>query len=617
MSKTEKEAKTMSSNSNSTIGQVYSDFHFNGKESPSYYKAIESSRGVNYYKVDANLKATLKSYLNNDVCRWSEELLDYLGERSGTDIVRRADAYDAVGHELERYDKFGRDISQVKYHPDWLTNLNEVFDFGIVGWNYDKEKLKQYGHAPTTLLTAFDYLVGQADMALCCPLELAHGTLVVLEKFADEELRNRILPAVVATTTKERKQVAQVATEITGGSDVGATRSEAYQDQNGNWYITGEKWFASNVGADLIVTLARVNQNVTGVKGLAMFVVPRVKEDGSKNHVSIRRLKDKMGTIGVPTGELLFQDAEAYLIGKPEDGFKYMADMLNHTRYWNGVGAVGIMRRAFLEAATYTAKKESFGKTIDNFPMNSERLIWMQVDLVATTSFMFYNASTLDRFELTGNEEDYLMFRTLAPVLKYRSGEQNVDFARYAIELMGANGYISTFGTPRLLRDAQVNPIWEGTSNIVALDLIRAIQKQSGHVAVMEHCNHILTTLTSEDTNTISDIANLALSDLSVVIDDLNSMSRPRQEQQARRLADVFGDIVALCAMIKEADTEIKESGDYKKLLISELFVERMNQSFTRFTAVKEAFPNLPKYYPALFKEGKLNKEEYSSLTLY
>lgn len=180
---------------------VYPDFEFDAAGSPSRYRHYQSGRGVNYYTADPDLQASLNTYLDPTTRGWAEDVLTDLGERAGTELARRADVYDAAGHELVRYDRFGRDISRVDHHPDWLSSLNEVFDFGLVGWNHDPALLARYGRAPVTLLTAFDYLVGQADMALCCPLELAHGTVVVLEQFGTDEQRARFLPGVVATDT--------------------------------------------------------------------------------------------------------------------------------------------------------------------------------------------------------------------------------------------------------------------------------------------------------------------------------------------------------------------------------------------------------------------------------
>ncbi len=348
-------------------GGQYPDYRLGEPESGSFYGRYESGRGVDYYEADPNLRPVLEGHLDGETLGWAEERLGALGERAGHEISHRADATDEANHQLVRYDRFGRDISEVRCHPNWKSNLNEVFDFGLVGWNHDEGLLGRYGRAPVPLLTAFDYLVGQAEASLCCPLELAHGTVAVLEKFAGPDLRERFLGPVVSTEAADRMQVAQVATEVTGGSDVGSTRTVARRDGE-RWLLSGEKWFASNVDADLIVTLARPEGGAEGTRGLAMFVVPRRREDGEPNGISIRRLKDKIGTIGVPTGELILSEAEGFLVGDPQEGFRYMAEMLNHTRYWNAVGSLGIMRRSYLEAAVYAARRRSFGTSSEHLP---------------------------------------------------------------------------------------------------------------------------------------------------------------------------------------------------------------------------------------------------------
>jgi acyl-CoA dehydrogenase len=593
---------------------VYPDFELgSGSGSPSAYRVHESGRGLNYYTCDRELQATLDTYLDPVTRGWADEVLTALGERAGHELARRADVYDAAGHELVRYDRFGRDVSEIAYHPDWLTSLDEVFDAGLVGWNSDPERLAAYGRAPVVLLTAMDYLVGQADMALCCPLELAHGTVVVLEQFASDEVRERFLPGVVATRAATRTQVAQVATEITGGSDVGATRTEAVRTADGGWSLTGEKWFASNVGADVIVTLGRVRADVAGTRGLGMFLVPRRRSDGSPNGISIRRLKDKMGTIGVPTGELLLNGAEAHLVGDADKGFRYMAEMLNHTRYWNAVGSVGIMRRAYLEAATYTSRKASFGTTLDAFPMMRERLVWLQVDLALTSALLFSTGAALDASYDGGDPRDALRFRTLAPVVKYRAGEQNVDFARAAVEMLGANGYTAPFGTPRLYRDAQVNPIWEGTSNICALDLWRAVSKQRGHEPVLDACEQAVAALQTEPARRLGEAALSGGKDVREAVEHLADQPRARQEQQARRLADLVGDVVALAALAQETDTDVQRRGDHRRALLGELHVLRTTAAVTRRSAVVDAYAGVPECYPLLVGEGPVDRAGYEA----
>jgi acyl-CoA dehydrogenase len=590
--------------------QVYPDYELDGSGSPSRYRDVDMSGPLNYYSRDHNLRAVLELHVGEGVLGWAEERLAALGGRCGGEVVRRAEVYDRVGHELERYDRFGREVSRVVHHPDWLANRDEVFDFGAVGWNYDPELVARYGRAPFQLLAAFDYLVGQADMAICCPLELAHGTVAVLEQFGTQENLARFLGPIVATDGRQRLQVAQVATEITGGLDVGASRTEARRLEDGQWVLSGEKWFASNCSADLIVTLGRVDQAVSGTKGLGMFIVPRTRRDGSPNGIAIRRLKDKMGTIGVPTGELIFNDAEAQLIGDANEGWRYMAEMLNHTRFWNGVGSLGVMRRAFLEAASYAAQRRSFGTTIDSFPMIRERLVWLCVDLAATTALTFHCAQALEEHETTSSQTAALRFRTLAPVVKYRAGEQNVEFARAAIEMLGGNGYINTFGTPRLLRDAQVNPIWEGTSNICALDVQRAITKQQGDQAVFDHLTGQLDLVADGPAANLAKHASVGIAQVTAAIDGLGHAPVARREQQARRLADLVGDAVAISALAIEADHEARH-GDFRKALTAALFAARRAQPTDPVAAITEGWTGVPDLYPALFADPPLSEDDY------
>jgi alkylation response protein AidB-like acyl-CoA dehydrogenase len=574
----------------------------------SRYRRYESGRGLDYYRADPNVAFVLDGLLPPAVRRWADEPLERWGQRCGTDIVRRADATDRRGHELIRYDRFGNDVSEIAYHPDWLANLDEAFDFGLVGWNYDDALLARYGRAPVPLLAAFDYMAGQAEMALCCPVELAHGAVVVLERFASAELRRRWLPAVTATEASRRLQTAQVVTEITGGSDVGASRTRARRHGD-RWLLSGEKWFASNCGADLIFTLARVDSRGRGTAGLGFFVVPRQRDDGRRNGVRIRRLKDKMGTIGVPTGELELVDAEAYLVGEAGEGFAYMAEMLNHTRFWNAVGALGVMRRAFLEAAVYAARRTSFGRTIDSFPMVAEQLVWLCVDLEATTALVFEAAAALEAAN-AGDAAARLRFRTLAPVVKYRTGEQGVAFARAAVEMLAGNGYVADFGTPRLLRDAQVNTIWEGTSNICALDVWRAISAARGHEALIARGEQLLAGITTEAAARVADAAGRALKDAGEAVGYLEGAGEARVAQQARRLTDVVGDALALCLLAAEAD-RAAAGGDHRKALVGELFARRAATPAAGLTAVTTGFTGVPDCYPALVADGGCPAEEH------
>lgn len=268
------------------------------------------------------------------------------------------------------------------------------------------------------------------------------------------------------------------------------------------------------------------------------------------------------------------------------------------------------MRRAFLEAASYAAQRRSFGTTIDSFPMIRERLVWLCVDLAATTALTFYCARALEERETTSSQTAALRFRTLAPVVKYRAGEQNVEFARAAIEMLGGNGYINTFGTPRLLRDAQVNPIWEGTSNICALDLQRAITKQQGHQAVFDHLTGQLDLLADGPAASLAEHVIVAIAQVTAAIDGLAHAPIARREQQARRLADLVGDSVAISALAIEADHEARRD-DFGKALTAALFAARRTQPADPVAVITEGWTGVPDLYPALFADPPLSEDDY------
>jgi acyl-CoA dehydrogenase len=220
---------------------------------------------------------------------------------------------------------------------------------------------------------------------------------------------------------------------------------------------------------------------------------------------------------------------------------------------------------------------------------------------------LFHAGAALDEHERTGAMEHRLRFRTLAPVVKYRAGEQDVDFARAAVEMLGGNGYVADFGVARLLRDAQVNPIWEGTSNICALDLWRAIEKQHGHQPVLRHAEQLLATVRTERARRLADTALRGVADVQEAIAYLAGASRARQDQQARRLADLFGDVVALCVLAVHADHDIRR-GNRRTALLGELFARRLASAHTRRDAVIDAFEDVCDLYPALFGEESVSE---------
>ena len=222
------------------------------------------------------------------------------------------------------------------------------------------------------------------------------GVALVLDEFDDGSL-DGYFEGLTSRDADEHIEGAMFLTEKQGGSDVGANETVAEEAEDGTYRLTGEKWFCSNIDAEGALALARRPNAPDGTAGLSLFLVPHTRPDGTVNDALFRRLKDKLGTISVPTGEIEFRDAEAYLVGEPENGFRQMTEMLNFERLSNATAAVGIMGRALLESKVRAANREAFGEVIQEYPLMRRDLVDMAVGYEAAAAFTFDGARALDR----------------------------------------------------------------------------------------------------------------------------------------------------------------------------------------------------------------------------
>jgi hypothetical protein len=267
------------------------------------------------------------------------------------------------------------------------------------------------------------------------------------------------------------------ATEQHGGSDVGATTTSAVR--NGDRFaLHGLKWFTSNANSGLAVATARPNGAPAGSAGLGLYLVPSHLDDGRVNDYRIRRLKDKMGTKGLPTGEVDLLGAEAIEIAPPPEGFKLMLEALEYSRVHNAVGSAGVQRRALREALGWTESRRAFGHVLREYPMVQDELLRMRVDFEAGALLAFEAAIAFDETQRDPARRTWLRLATA--LAKFLTAECAIRASRAALELIGGNGYTSDYPIARLLRDAQVLTIWEGPANIQALELLRLLGPQYG-----------------------------------------------------------------------------------------------------------------------------------------
>jgi hypothetical protein len=256
---------------------------------------------------------------------------------------------------------------------------------------------------------------------------------------------------------------------------VGGTETVARRSPDG-WRLYGDKWFTSAVTSDIALTLARPEGAAAGSRGLALFYVELRRPDGTLDGITVHRLKDKLGTRKVPTAELTLDGTPATPVAGLEGGVRNITPMLNVTRTWNAIGAIAGMRRAVALAVDYAGRRRAFGRLLSEHPLHVDTLAGLAAEREGATLLAFRAVELLGRCEKgVADERERLLWRLVTPILKLTTARQAVQVASEALEAMGGAGYVEDTGLPRLLRDAQVLPIWEGTTNVLSLDALRAL----------------------------------------------------------------------------------------------------------------------------------------------
>lgn len=364
---------------------------------------------------------------------------------------------------LIKTDRVGRRVERVDFGPHARRLRREVAELGVL--TGARSELHKF---------ALVYLLGHnGEASLTCGLSCTDGLIRAIEACGSQPLRDTYLPRLRSVATPLAG--AQFITEQDGGSDVGAITSEASRNADGSWTITGEKWFCSNPD-EYFAVAARPLGSPTGTAGIALFLVPRVLPDGSLNKISFRRLKDKLGTRSLPTAEIDFQEATAYAIGDPADGFKTLMNyIVNASRMHNAANACGFLHRAFLEARNYARQREAFGHEIITYPLIQQSLITLLERLWRHRLLTFRLAALMDENGIApANPAQAMWQRFLVNLAKYRTVSRLADSVREAILILGGNGIVEDFTIlPTLLRDALIIETWEGTDNTLCLQIIR------------------------------------------------------------------------------------------------------------------------------------------------
>jgi acyl-CoA dehydrogenase len=447
--------------------------------------------GANAFEEDREFETLLQLYLPEDLLQHLRPHLVRLGELAGGPLDALANTADQHPPTLEHRTRTGVDQQRIVKHSAYVEMERLAFcEFGLAAMSHRAGVLGWPAAMPAAAKYAMTYLFVQAEFGLCCPLSMTDSLSRTLRKFGTPELVERYLPALLTQDLDGLAQGAMFMTEQGAGSDIAATATMAHRDGEA-WKLTGDKWFCSNPDAALAMVLARVEGAQEGMRGVSLFLLPRTLEDGTPNAYRIIRLKDKLGTRSMASGEIRLEGATAYLVGELGRGFVQMADMVNNSRLSNGVRAAGMMRRAAAEALFIARHRKAFGRRLIDMPLMKRQLAKIILPGEQARTMMFQAAEALRRSD-SGDSAAYPLVRILTPLLKFRACRDARRVTGDAMEVRGGCGYIEEWSDPRLVRDAHLGSIWEGTSNIVAQDVIRAIVRESSLDVLREHLKGLL-----------------------------------------------------------------------------------------------------------------------------
>ena len=399
--------------------------------------------------------------------------LQRLGHRAATDIL-------ALGEEAEKnpprhvpYDGWGQRVDRIETSDAWRDLDRISAAEGIVATAYER------AHGALSRIDQFArlYLFAPSSALYSCPLAMTDGAARFLEAHGDDSTRP-VFDHLVSRDPREFWTSGQWMTERTGGSDVGTTSTIARCESGNDYRLHGSKWFTSATTSQIAMTLARIEGAPSGGAGLSVFLITLRDPHGMLRNIRVERLKDKLGTRALPTAELTLDGTPARLVGGAGDGIRKIATLFNITRVYNAVAAVAGMRRAIALATDYSRRRVAFGRPLIEHPLHVETLAGLELEFRAAFLLAFRVVELLGKEE-TGEatEAELQMLRLLIPIAKLHTAKQAIAVASEALESFGGAGYVEDTGIPRLLRDAQVLSIWEGTTNILSLDALRAIER--------------------------------------------------------------------------------------------------------------------------------------------
>ncbi len=516
----------------------------------------------NQYADDRVLRGYLARVLGDAELRAVSAQLVQMGALAAGELYAAQLAERTLEPELVQWDAWGNRVDVIALTPLWRRAEELAAREGLVAIPYETP----LGKLSRVLQFALVHLFTPATDMYSCPLAMTDGAARALLASGNRALIERAVSRLTSRDPAKFWTSGQWMTESIGGSDVGLSETVARFAPGEGWRLYGRKWFTSAATSQMALTLARPEGNSPGGKGLAMFYLETRDAQGRPNRLSVDRLKDKLGTRKLPTAELTLEGTLATPVGELANGVRAISTVLNITRTWNAVAAVSYMRRGLALARAYARERVAFGAPLAKKPLHTDTLAGLQAEFEAAFHLAFFVVELLGRSEAgAASEEQDTVLRVLTPVAKLTTGRQAVAVTSEVLEAFGGAGYVEDTGLPALLRDAQVFSIWEGTTNVLALDTLRAIAP-TGLAPLVREVGLIVGEVRDPELIALSAKLQRAIETLDEWWRTNAGRDEAALEAEARRFALSIGRIVAAALLARQAQWSMEHEQDRRPL---------------------------------------------------
>jgi len=518
----------------------------------------------NQFESDRLLRSYLRRRLPREAYEKVDSDLTRFAHRLLTDIPAMAEDAQRNEPRLVQYDPWGRRIDRIEVSEGWRQLDRVSAEEGMVAIGYERalgslSRLHQFAKL---------YLFNPSSAIYTCPLAMTDGAARAIEVHGDEALRQGAYQRLITRDPTRFWTSGQWMTERSGGSDVGQSETVARRQDDG-FRLYGTKWFTSATTSQMAMTLARIEDesgtSTPGSRGLSLFYLETRDHQGRLNGIRIHRLKDKLGTRALPTAELTLESTLARLVGRPGRGVANITSLVNVKRVYNAISAVALMRRGLALARDYAHRRRAFGKLLCEHPLHVETLGRLEVQFQAAFHLAFHCVLLMGRVECDQSaDEAAVVLRLLTPLAKLTTGKQSVAAASETLELFGGAGYVEDTGLPQLLREAQVLPIWEGTTNILSLDTLRAIEKDRAFEPFLRYMRERLNSVSHAELAGAKETALQAFDEIEAFLPKALSDGRAAIETTARDFALSLARTTAAALMLEHAQWSLENEQDHR-----------------------------------------------------